>query len=65
MNTYEKALDNQVEVKNVSVASNEQRDEKQDLQDREQARELVSRWVNGSPEEKKLLRKLDWRIIVC
>jgi len=65
MNTYEKALDNQVEVKNLSVASNEQRDEKQDLQDREQARELVSRWVNGSPEEKKLVRKLDWRIIVC
>lgn len=43
MNTYEKALDNQVEVRDVSVRSDEQTDEKQDLQDREQARELVSR----------------------
>lgn len=25
----------------------------------------ASQWVNGTPEEKKLVRKLDWRILPC
>lgn len=37
---------------------------KGDAQDRDQARELVANWVNGSAEEKALVRKLDWRILV-
>lgn len=26
---------------------------------------LIDNWVNGTAEEKKLVRKLDWRILPC
>lgn len=29
------------------------------------AEEYATQWVNGTPEEKKLVRKLDWRILPC
>ena len=29
------------------------------------AQDEAARWVNGTPEEKKLVRKLDWRILPC
>lgn len=29
------------------------------------AEEYAAQWVNGTPEEKKLVRKLDWRILPC
>lgn len=29
------------------------------------AEDYTSQWVNGIPEEKKLVRKLDWRILPC
>lgn len=38
-------------------------DEKLDV-DEEQARRLASEYVPGSPEEKALVRKLDWRLVV-
>lgn len=50
-------------MRDLSVLSVENKE--QDSKDRDEARELAARWVNGSPEEKKLLRKLDWRIIPC
>jgi len=62
MNTFGKSNVNEVEVRDLSVLSVENKE--QDSKDRDEARELAARWVNGSPEEKKLLRKLDWRIIV-
>ena len=27
--------------------------------------QLAATWVNGTPEEKALVRKLDWRILPC
>jgi hypothetical protein len=30
-----------------------------------EAQEAATRWVDGTPEEKKLVRKLDWRILPC
>lgn len=29
------------------------------------AQDHATQWVNGTPEEKKLVRKLDWRILPC
>lgn len=29
------------------------------------AQDHVAQWINGTPEEKKLVRKLDWRILPC
>lgn len=29
------------------------------------AQDEAARWVNGTTEEKKLVRKLDWRILPC
>lgn len=29
------------------------------------AQDDTFQWVNGTPEEKKLVRKLDWRILPC
>lgn len=29
------------------------------------AQDGASHWVNGTPEEKRLVRKLDWRILPC
>ncbi|KAL2839730.1 major facilitator superfamily domain-containing protein [Aspergillus pseudoustus] len=29
------------------------------------AQQLATQWVDGTPEEKKLVRKLDWRILPC
>lgn len=29
------------------------------------AQQLAAEWEDGSPAEKKLLRKLDWRILPC
>lgn len=60
--TMSKQADNQVE-QIVQTVSNEY-DEKQDAADRSQARDLAANWVEGSDEEKRLVRKLDWRILV-
>ncbi|KAL4923607.1 major facilitator superfamily domain-containing protein [Aspergillus undulatus] len=30
-----------------------------------EAEQIAATWVNGTPEEKKLVRKLDWRILPC
>ncbi len=30
-----------------------------------QARQLAAQWVNDRPDERKLVRKLDWRILPC
>lgn len=38
--------------------------DKYDAQDRDQAREFAANWVDGTDAEKKLVRKLDWRILV-
>ncbi|KAK5941613.1 hypothetical protein PMZ80_005561 [Knufia obscura] len=61
-----KAMDNQLEkvAAAVSVNSNDDLDIKKG-DDREQARQFAANWVNGTDEEKKLLRKLDWRILPC
>lgn len=29
------------------------------------AQDYAAQWINGTPEEKKLVRKLDWRILPC
>lgn len=29
------------------------------------AQDHVTQWINGTAEEKKLVRKLDWRILPC
>lgn len=33
--------------------------------DMHQAQQLAAQWRNGTPEEKRLVRKLDWRILPC
>ena len=58
-----KTADNHVEQVTASMHSNEWNDEKKT--DLDHARELRQTYVTGSVEEKKLLRKLDWRLIVC
>jgi MFS family permease len=30
-----------------------------------EAQQLATQWVDGTPEEKRLVRKLDWRILPC
>ncbi|KAF4975473.1 hypothetical protein FZEAL_7736 [Fusarium zealandicum] len=30
-----------------------------------EAQQIAAQWVNGTPEEKRLVRKLDWRILPC
>jgi hypothetical protein len=30
-----------------------------------EARQLATQWVDGTPEERRLVRKLDWRILPC
>lgn len=39
-------------------------DIKGDSQDRLRAQEFANNWRDGTAEEKKLVRKLDWRILV-
>ena len=48
-----------------SIKSGDTSNNKHAGADRLQAEQLAARWVNGSPEEKKLVRKLDWRILPC
>lgn len=45
----------------ISIRSN---DEKLG-DDLDQARQLAAQWVDGTSEEKRLARKLDWRILPC
>lgn len=40
-------------------------DEKHVAADVVEAQRIVSQWVENTPEEKKLVRKLDWRILPC
>ncbi|EMR66291.1 putative nicotinamide mononucleotide permease protein [Eutypa lata UCREL1] len=48
-----------------SIKSGDTSNNKHAGADRLQAEQLAAQWVNGSPEEKKLVRKLDWRILPC
>ena len=34
-------------------------------EDNTRAQQMTDEWVDGTPEEKRLLRKLDWRILPC
>lgn len=62
MASLDKVADNHVEQIAESVHSI---DDKQKGADIDNARQLAQQYVPGSPEEKALLRKLDWRLIVC
>jgi len=61
-----KTMENQVEkvAASVSVNSNDDVDGKKG-DDLDQARQFAASWVNGTAEEKRLVRKLDWRILPC
>ena len=61
-----KTMENQVEkvAASVSINSNDDVDDKKG-DDLDQARQFAASWVNGTAEEKKLVRKLDWRILPC
>jgi len=61
-----KTMENQVEkvAASVSINSNDDVDGKKG-DDLDQARQFAASWVNGTAEEKKLVRKLDWRILPC
>jgi hypothetical protein len=48
----------------VSVRSTDDLDGKPN-DDFDQARQLREQWVDNTEEEKKLKRKLDWRILPC
>ncbi|KIX01093.1 uncharacterized protein Z518_10159 [Rhinocladiella mackenziei CBS 650.93] len=61
-----KATDLQVEkvTTTVSAGSNDDFDESK-RDDLSQARQLAAQWVDGTDVEKRLIRKLDWRIVPC
>lgn len=48
----------------LSIKSNNSTD-KHGAADLAAGQEIASQWVNGTAEEKKLVRKLDWRILPC
>ncbi|KAI1265869.1 putative nicotinamide mononucleotide permease [Xylariaceae sp. FL1019] len=49
----------------VSVGSRDSVDRKGDLAGIQEAELLTANWTEGSDAEKKLVRKLDWRILPC
>ncbi|EOO00178.1 putative nicotinamide mononucleotide permease protein [Phaeoacremonium minimum UCRPA7] len=51
----------------LSVKSNDSHvnDKSADAADAAQAQQIAAQWVDGTPEEKRLKRKLDWRILPC
>lgn len=55
--------DGQIEQVDQPHRGNEWADEKHQL-DHEHARQLATEYDPNSPEEKKLVRKLDWRLVV-
>lgn len=61
-----KAMDQQVEKTEaaVSIKSSDYSDDKRG-EDLDQARQLAAQWVDGTDAEKKLVRRLDWRILPC
>lgn len=56
--------DSYVEHVTETVDSNEEWQNDKSKLDQEQARQLAVQYDPNSPEEKKLVRKLDWRLVV-
>lgn len=52
-------------MERVSTDNGHDLDEKHAAADVVEAQQVASQWVENTPEEKKLKRKLDWRILPC
>ncbi len=52
-------------MERVSTDNGHDLDEKHAAADVVEAQQIVSQWVENTPEEKRLVRKLDWRILPC
>lgn len=65
--SIDKAVEQRTEYTKTdgSIKSNDSIDKSNDLTDDLQAQQLADQWVNNTPAEKKLVRKLDWRILPC
>lgn len=53
------------QLEHVSTTASIRSSEKDGAGDLLQAQQLASQWVDNTPEERKLKRKLDWRILPC
>lgn len=53
------------QLEHISTAGSIKSTEKDGAGDLLQAQQLAAQWVDNTPEERKLKRKLDWRILPC
>ena len=53
------------QLEHISATASIRSSEKDNAGDLLQAQQLASQWVDNTPEERKLKRKLDWRILPC
>ena len=60
----DKKAEGRIEQILETSSSSETHDEKRQI-DIEHAQQLAAAYVPGSVEEKALVRKLDWRLVVC
>lgn len=71
MSAPEKDVNHAQRVERVGTAAsvrsseNDLSDSKDNAADVAAGEHLASQWVEGTAEEKKLVRKLDWRILPC
>lgn len=57
--------DSYIEHVTETVNSNQEWQNDKSTLDQEQARQLAVQYDPNSPEERALVRKLDWRLVVC
>lgn len=62
-NTHEKNGDGYIEQLSQAHVDGEAYDDKREI-DMNEARQLQTSYVPDTPEEKALVRKLDWRLVV-
>jgi hypothetical protein len=60
-----KVVDNHVETITTSPFSVDDTANEKDILDQNRARELAENFDPNSPENKALVRKLDWRLVPC
>jgi hypothetical protein len=65
--TEKETNDSRVEhvTSGASVKSSENGVSKDGLADNLEARQAAAQWQDNTPEERRLTRKLDWRILPC
>lgn len=65
MSHQEKEASSEQHTERVSAENDHYVNEKHAATDIAAAQQIASEWIDNTAEEKKLVRKLDWRILPC